>query len=201
MAEISAVTGGSAGVATESYLALVARRRLYGGLTLLVFVLLLVSGFWVADTRNAGNFWSGLAQLGDFPASVLSEAWEKRADLPAKMLGYLPSLFETVNIAAVATLLGAFGGLLLSLYATRGLALWPRAIPLFRRVMDIMRAVPEIVIAPGCALAGTVYIVLAVRVALVSSNVLSPKVPPAPLSERVIVIVPVIVPGPAVTRT
>jgi phosphonate transport system permease protein len=147
MAEISAVTGGSAGVATESYLALVARRRLYGGLTLLVFVLLLVSGFWVADTRNAGNFWSGLAQLGDFPASVLSEAWEKRADLPAKMLGYLPSLFETVNIAAVATLLGAFGGLLLSLYATRGLALWPRAIPLFRRVMDIMRAVPEIVIA------------------------------------------------------
>ena len=36
---------------------------------------------------------------------------------------------------------------MLSLFGTRGLAKWPRLIPLFRRISDVMRAVPEIVIA------------------------------------------------------
>jgi phosphonate transport system permease protein len=123
------------------------RRRLYGGLTLLIFVLLMVSGFMVADDRNAGGFWDGLAQLGDYPADVLSEAWEKRADLPALIVKFFPALIETINIAAVSTLLGALAGTVLALLSTRGLARWPRLIGLFRRIMDIMRAVPEIVIA------------------------------------------------------
>jgi phosphonate transport system permease protein len=132
---------------TTDYLALVQRRRLYGGLTLLIFVVLMVSGFVVADDRNAGGFWNGLSQLGDFPAMVLSEAWDKRGELPGHMLTFFPALLETINIAAVSTLVGAIGGLILSLLSTRGMARWPRLIPLFRRIMDIMRAIPEIVIA------------------------------------------------------
>lgn len=132
---------------TTDYLALVQRRRLYGGLTLLIFLVLMVSGFVVADDRNAGGFWNGLSQLGDFPAMVLSEAWDKRGELPGHMLTFFPALLETINIAAVSTLVGAIGGLILSLLSTRGMARWPRLIPLFRRIMDIMRAIPEIVIA------------------------------------------------------
>ncbi len=131
----------------SNYMAQVQRRRLYGGLTLLIFVVLMVSGFNIADDRNAGGFWGGLHQIGDYPADVLSEAWEKRADLPRLIAKYLPALVETINIAAVSTLVGAVGGLFLSLLGTRGLAKWPRLIPLFRCVSDIMRAVPEIVIA------------------------------------------------------
>ncbi|GFE49614.1 phosphonate ABC transporter, permease protein PhnE [Roseobacter cerasinus] len=131
----------------SSYMAQVQRRRLYGGLTLLIFVILMASGFNIADDRNAGGFWDGLHQIGDYPAEVLTEAWEKRADLPALILKYVPALVETVNIAAVSTLIGGMGGLVLSLLGTRGLAKWPRLIPLFRRISDIMRAVPEIVIA------------------------------------------------------
>jgi phosphonate transport system permease protein len=131
----------------SSYVAQVQRRRLYGGLTLLLFVVLMVSGFNVADSRNAGGFWDGLHQIGDYPADVLSEAWEKRAELPTLIVKYFPALVETINIAAVSTLIGAMGGLFLSLMGTRGLAKWPRLIPLFRRISDIMRAVPEIVIA------------------------------------------------------
>lgn len=128
-------------------MAQVQRRRLYGGLTLLLFIVLMVSGFNIADDRNAGGFWEGLHQIGDYPADVLSEAWAKRADLPALIAKFFPALVETVNIAAVSTLIGAIGGLFLSLLGTRGLARWPRLIPLFRRISDIMRAVPEIVIA------------------------------------------------------
>jgi phosphonate transport system permease protein len=131
----------------SSYMAQVQRRRLYGGLTVLIFVVLMVSGFNIADGRNAGGFWDGLHQIGDYPADVLSEAWEKRADLPGLIAGYFPALVETVNIAAVSTLIGAVGGLFLSLLGTRGLAKWPSLIPIFRRISDIMRAVPEIVIA------------------------------------------------------
>jgi phosphonate transport system permease protein len=130
-----------------SYLAQVQRRRLYGGLTLLIFVLLFVSGFNVADERNAGGFWDGLHQVGDYPSEVLLEAWEKRSHLPALIVKYFPALVETINIAAVSTLIGAVAGLFLSLLGTRGLARWPRLIPLIRRLSDIMRAVPEIVIA------------------------------------------------------
>jgi phosphonate transport system permease protein len=65
----------------------------------------------------------------------------------ALVLRFLPSLIETINIAAVATLLGAIAAMAMSLLATRGLARWPRAIPVFRRLMDGLRAIPEIVIA------------------------------------------------------
>ena len=131
----------------SSYMAQVQRRRLYGGMTMLIFVLLMVSGFMVADERNAGGFWDGISQIGDYPAEVFKEAWEKRADLPGLLVKFFPALVETLNIAAVSTLLGAAIGIVLSLLSTRGLARWPRMIPVFRRVMDIMRAVPEIVIA------------------------------------------------------
>ncbi|MWB77589.1 phosphonate ABC transporter, permease protein PhnE [Pseudooceanicola sp. 216_PA32_1] len=129
------------------YLRLTRQKRLYGGLVLAIFLLLMISGFSVAEGRNAGGFISGLPQILDFPAMVFSEAWEKRAQLPGHLVHYVPALLETLNIAAVATILGTGLAMVLSMLSTRGLALWPRAIPLFRRVMDVMRAVPEIVIA------------------------------------------------------
>ena len=131
----------------DNYLALTQRKRLYGGLTLLVFVLLMVSGFLTAQDRNAGDFLSGLSQLDDFPAGVFGEAIEKASQLPGHMWTYLPSLIETINIAAVSTLVGCFVGLVLSLLSTRGLARWPALIPVFRRIMDVLRAFPEVVIA------------------------------------------------------
>ena len=137
---------GVAGV-QASYMEMVRRKRLYGGLTLLIFVVLLVSGFMVAEARNAGGFWNGIGNIGDYPAAVLSEAWEKLPALPGLMWQYLPALIETINIAAVSTLVGVLFGFVFAMHGTRGLALWPRAIPIFRRITDVMRAVPEIVIA------------------------------------------------------
>ncbi|MEM8580446.1 MAG: phosphonate ABC transporter, permease protein PhnE [Pseudomonadota bacterium] len=131
----------------SAYMEMVSRKRLYGGLTLLLFVLLMISGFWVADDRNAGGFWDGIGNIGDYPASVLSEAWEQRANLPGYMLKFLPALIETINIAAVSTLIGVLVGTFFAMHGTRGLALYPRLIPVVRRTTDIMRAFPEIVIA------------------------------------------------------
>ncbi len=130
-----------------AYLEMVRRKRMYGGILLVLFIAVFASGWILADHRNAGGFWNGLPQIDDFAAEVLSEAWTNRANLPALFVEFIPSLVETVNIAAVSTLIGALLAVVLSLLATRGLARWPRLIGLFRRSMDAMRAIPEIVIA------------------------------------------------------
>ncbi|MFN4167040.1 MAG: phosphonate ABC transporter, permease protein PhnE [Pannonibacter phragmitetus] len=141
--------GSRKGVAShhEAYLEMTRRKRLYGGVLLLFFIMLFSSGWIMADGRNAGGFWNGLSQVFDFPSEVLSEAWAKRAVLPGLMADHFASLIETVNIAATATLIGALAAMLLALLATRSLARWPRLVPLFRRMMDALRAIPEIVVA------------------------------------------------------
>jgi phosphonate transport system permease protein len=144
MAELA--TGNLGGLKAE-YIALVRQRRMYSGLITILFVMVLVAGFGLADSRNAGGFWQGLPKIFDFPAELISEAIDKSAAMPGNLLHYLPALIETINIAAVSTLVGALLAILLSLLSTRGLARWPHLIPLFRRTMDVMRAVPEIVIA------------------------------------------------------
>ena len=131
----------------ESYLAQVQRKHLYNAIFLIVFVALLVGGFITANDRNAGGFWDGLPNIFDFPAEMLDDASQKLTQFPAHFINFLPSLLETINIAGAATLIGAIAGVFISLLATRGLAKWPRLIPVFRRVMDVLRAMPEIVIA------------------------------------------------------
>ncbi|MFN3263064.1 MAG: phosphonate ABC transporter, permease protein PhnE [Pikeienuella sp.] len=131
----------------EAYFAEVRRKRLYGGVLLAIFIVLMVAGFRLADDRNAGGFWSGILNIFQFPSEVVSEAAEKAANLPGLVVHFIPSMVETVNIAAVSTLLGGLLGIVLALLSTRGLARWPRLIGLFRRMMDGMRAIPEIVIA------------------------------------------------------
>lgn len=138
---------GSADGTKSDYLALVRRRQAYSGLIVVLFVAILAAGFGLADSRNAGGFWSGLSNLFDFPSELVREAIEKTAALPGHLWRFLPAMIETINIAAVSTLIGAMLAIVLSLLSTRGMARWPRLIPFFRRAMDGMRAIPEIVIA------------------------------------------------------
>ena len=131
----------------NNYFDEVRRKRTYSTIFFMIFFLLMVSGFMVADDRNAGGFWDGLNKIFDFPAEVVNEAVEKASGLPALLIKFMPSLIETINIALVSTLIGALLGAILSLAATRGFAQWPHLIPLWRRILDVMRAMPEIVIA------------------------------------------------------
>ena len=132
---------------SAAYQAQLARRRSYGTVLWAIFIALMVAGFGMADARNAGGFWQGLPAIADYPAQLIAEAWAKAANLPGHMWRALPALVETLNIAAAATLIGALGGGAMALLATPGLAPWPRMVPLFRRLLDICRAIPELVIA------------------------------------------------------
>lgn len=130
-----------------SYMELTRRRRLYGTILLVFFIATMASGFHLAEERNAGGFLSGLPMVFAFPSEVVAEAWEKRASLPGLFWSYLPSMIETLNIAAVSTIIGGVFAAMMALLSSPGLSPWPRVAPLLRRVMDASRAVPEIVIA------------------------------------------------------
>ncbi|MEY3005310.1 MAG: phosphonate transporter, permease protein PhnE [Pseudomonadota bacterium] len=131
----------------DDYLALTRRKRMYGGLVLLAFVVSFMAGFQVAEDRNAGSFAEGLSRIFDFPRDLVSEAWRNAANMPGHAARAVAPLVETINIALVATILGCILGTGLALAGTRGLAYWPRFIPVARRLSDVCRAVPEIVIA------------------------------------------------------
>ncbi|WP_028958379.1 phosphonate ABC transporter, permease protein PhnE [Sulfitobacter sp. 20_GPM-1509m] len=129
------------------YLAQMRQKRMLNMILLLIFATLMVAGFYTADQRNAGGFWNGWRHILDFPADVVGEAYERANLLPGYFVKYLPSLLETINIAGAATLIGAMLALVASMLATRGLAPAGWLIAPVRRLLDILRAVPEIVIA------------------------------------------------------
>jgi phosphonate transport system permease protein len=147
MADATLAAAGGSDAIRSDYMAMVRRKRMYSGFVLVVFVALLAAGFDLADSRSAGSFRDGISRVFDFPAELIAEAIAKVSALPGNLARYFPALIETLNIAAVSTLTGAMLAVVLSLLSTRGLARWPRLIPLFRRMMDVMRALPEIVIA------------------------------------------------------
>lgn len=131
----------------DRYMELARQKQLYNVIIVIIFALLMIGGYQLANSRNAGGFLNGIGSFWDFPSEIVSEAAEKAANLPGLMWQFLPSLIETLNIAAVSTLIGAMAGVFLSLLSARGLARFPRMIPVFRRFMDTLRAFPEIVIA------------------------------------------------------
>lgn len=131
----------------KNYLAMNRRKRVYGGVILIVFIAMMASGFNLADARNAGGFFEGLHRILDFPNDILSEAARKWRNLPGRFVAAIPALIDTLNVAAVSTVVGGIGAMVLAVLSTHGLAAWPRLIPVVRRVMDVMRTLPEIVVA------------------------------------------------------
>jgi phosphonate transport system permease protein len=125
------------------------RTRLrYSGLTVAIAALVLAWGLWRADGMNSGGFLTGLPLFFDYPAQILGEAWDAgAAAFFGLMVQHFPALVETLNIAFVATILGALVATVLSLLASANLGAPGPVIWVTRRAMDIMRAFPELVIA------------------------------------------------------
>ena len=134
-------------VMRQEVLALEGRRRLYTGLSLALLLAVVLSGYSEASALNSGGFLQGLSKFFDYPAQIVMQAWNQGWAFWALFPKFLPALIETLNIAAVATLIGAVFAMILSLLSSRNLEIPPAVIPVVRRIMDIMRAFPELIIA------------------------------------------------------
>ncbi|MQX36361.1 phosphonate ABC transporter, permease protein PhnE [Roseospira navarrensis] len=123
------------------------RRRVYSLLTVLIVAAILAGGYTQAETMNSGGFVRGMMQFLDYPGDIVEEAWASGWAFWGIAWGFMPALIETLNIAATATILGGLLAMVFAFLSTRNLDVWPPLIPVSRRLMDVMRAFPELILA------------------------------------------------------
>ena len=149
------------------------KRRFYTFLSLGILLFALFGSLWFANETNAGKFFDRLPYFFDFFGDMIPrdgwEIWRALFDLPSPyfdgslkfnypdgriyLIGsfYLPEyvykMLETINIAVFSTLIGFGLGFVLCFLAASNLTTtkWLRFV--VRRILEILRAFPEIVIA------------------------------------------------------
>jgi phosphonate transport system permease protein len=172
---ISAIPGlGESGSLIERHWQeLASRRRLYTAVGIAIFALALGSSLGFANDSNSGKFFERLPYLFDFVHELIPrdpyEIFRAMFDLPSPYDDgsfkynypegryyvtdrfYIPEYFykmmETVNIAIFSTLIGLVFGFALSFLAARNMMPNPWIRGLVKRIMEVLRAFPEVVIA------------------------------------------------------
>ncbi|MBX5229719.1 phosphonate ABC transporter, permease protein PhnE [Rhizobium sp. NLR9b] len=152
---------------------MVAKRRFYTVLGLVILVVAFVSSVRFADESNAGHFFERLPHLFDFLSWLIPKDWNDvwRALFDIASVNdrggeefnfdkgrvyvwgafYIPEYFElmivTINVALISTIIAFIFAVPLSFFAARNLTnSWPLRI-VTKRLMEFLRAFPEIVIA------------------------------------------------------
>jgi phosphonate transport system permease protein len=124
------------------------RRRLYSAATIMILATILIQGYGVANSMNSGSFIRGLKQFFDYPGEIVYEAWMAGTGFFGLLFQFLPALIETLNIAGAASLIGGGTAVVLAFLGSSNLGVHPPIIiTVVRRIMDIMRAFPELIIA------------------------------------------------------
>lgn len=149
------------------------QRRLYSVLAVGLFLALMAGSLWYADEANAGKFFDRLPHLFDFVSWLVpsdwNDVWRAFLDLPTPNADgteamefetgrvyltesfyipeYLYKMLETINIALFSTLVGFVFGFVLCFLAAQNTAPSRVLRIVVRRIMEIFRAFPEIVIA------------------------------------------------------
>ena len=148
-------------------------RRIYTGIALVLFAVVLMASLGYANDANSGKFFERLPYFFDFLKSFVPndplEIFRAMFDLPSPYADgslkfdyvseriwisdsfYIPHFFYqlavTINIALVSTIIGAALAFCLCFFAATNLV-GSRAVRWgIRRTMEVLRAFPEIVIA------------------------------------------------------
>ncbi|HCV48694.1 MAG TPA: phosphonate ABC transporter, permease protein PhnE [Rhodobiaceae bacterium] len=122
-------------------------RTIYSALGIGVLIVFMVFGFNSADEANAGSFSDGITRLFDFPAEIIRLSFEAGWSWFGLLWHYFPFLLETIHMAMLATFIGFVGAVVISLLASSNLITNKLFVSTMRRLMDFMRAFPELVLA------------------------------------------------------
>lgn len=152
---------------------LAAKRRLYSLFGLGLFLVVVSGSLWFANETNSGKFFDRIPYFFDFIEDLLPrdgmEVFRALFDLPSPYADgsmkynypegrlyitetlyipeYVHKMVETVNIAILSTLIGLLIGFCLSFLAARNMMTNPWIRGTARRIMELLRAFPEVVIA------------------------------------------------------
>jgi phosphonate transport system permease protein len=149
------------------------QRRLYTFIGIAAVFVALCWSLWFADDSNSGHFADRWPHLFDFVSWLVPHDWNDvwralfdiaspadngtqefnfpEGSVPLWGNLYIPEYFHlmitTINIAAVSTIIGFLGGVTLCFLAAKNTMAFAPIRFIVRRVMETLRAFPEIVIA------------------------------------------------------
>ncbi len=124
------------------------KRRLYSMAGIVLVAAALISGYGLANDLNSGGFLTGMKQFFDYPAEIVKEAWAAGFSFFPVMGRFFPALMETLNIAGAASIVGGSLAVVLAFLGSANLGVKPPVVvTIVRRIMDMMRAFPELIIA------------------------------------------------------
>jgi phosphonate transport system permease protein len=124
------------------------KRRLYSMAGIVLIAAVLISGYGLSNDLNSGGFLTGMQQFFDYPAEIVKEAWATGFSFFPLMGRFVPALVETLNIAGAASIMGGALAVVLAFLGSANLGVKPPVVvTIVRRIMDIMRAFPELILA------------------------------------------------------
>lgn len=136
---------------------LIYKKRLWNSFLTIIIIVGVILSSKIIDI-NSSRLLDGIPRLGDYVSQILPSLHSPSLLLDSKTEGsiaywyfnlpkYLKLLFETFNMALLATLIGSSLALLLSFLAAKNTA--PNSFIYFttRRVLEFFRGVPEIIFA------------------------------------------------------
>lgn len=105
-------------------------------------------GIDMANSANATPFSQGITKIFDFPRDMFVLAWDiGLSKWLNRVAEFVPDLLLTLNMALLSTFLGFIIAVILSCFAARNIMKSTAVVQVTRRLLDLMRSFPEIVIA------------------------------------------------------
>lgn len=123
------------------------QRMIYTLISLGVIAFILFAGIGMANADNASSFWDGLPRIFKFPYDMTVEAWESGFAWFGLVLKYVPDLLSTINMAFFSTFVSFVFAVVLACFASKNLVKSDWVVQGTRRMLDIFRSFPELVIA------------------------------------------------------
>jgi phosphonate transport system permease protein len=134
------------------------RKKRFWNISLIAIILIGVILSSIIIDINSSNLLNGIPRLGDYVSQILPSLETSNLFLSSKDQGsiaywyfnlpkYLKLLFETFNMALLATIVGSTLALFLSFLAAKNTS--PNSLVFFtiRRILEFFRGVPEIIFA------------------------------------------------------
>ena len=105
-------------------------------------------GIDMANSANATPFSQGITKIFDFPRDMFVLAWDiGLSKWLSRVAEFFPDLLLTLNMALLSTFLGFILAIIMSCFAARNIMKSTAVVQVTRRLLDLMRSFPEIVIA------------------------------------------------------
>ncbi|MBM7066127.1 phosphonate ABC transporter, permease protein PhnE [Actibacterium sp. 188UL27-1] len=124
------------------------RKSSYTVVAIVITVAIFMVGVDMANSANATPFSQGFRKIFDFPIDMFKLSWElgfvKWAN---RVVEFLPDLILTLNMAVLSTFLGFVFAVVLACFASQNIMRSTVIVTFTRRMLDLFRSFPEIVIA------------------------------------------------------